>query len=210
MISYRACKTTGMNSTSLGVKQWYIILTSWDLVIHYLVSAVVSSEEKVLQWGPDNVLTPCVSQFTRRSWGCQLFIIIKSPSSSINDTWLKSQTYDPLGAPETTLRKHTASIINWNTLFHSIIYTTICFKLYFFIIQSKYSCLLDSSLRIFRIKTYINNNIASCAIWLWNMVSYIKGRTQAKGIWKQDPEANIWAQKGLKWGGDKAPQWGTS
>ena len=38
-----------------------------------------------------------------------------------------------------------------------------------------------------------NNNIASCAIWLWNMVSYIKGGIQAKGIWKQDPEANIWA-----------------
>ena len=35
-------------------------------------------------------------------------------------------------------------------------------------------------------------NIANCAIWLWNMVSYIKGGTQAKGIWKQDPEANIW------------------
>ena len=25
-----------------------------------------------------------------------------------------------------------------------------------------------------------------------SMVSYIKGGTQAKGIWKQDPEANIW------------------
>ena len=29
-----------------------------------------------------------------------------------------------------------------------------------------------------------------------NMVSYIKGGMQAKGIWKQDPEANIWAQEG--------------
>ena len=28
------------------------------------------------------------------------------------------------------------------------------------------------------------------------MVSYIKGGMQAKGIWKQDPEANIWAQEG--------------
>ena len=36
--------------------------------------------------------------------------------------------------------------------------------------------------------------IASCAIWLWNMVSYIKGEIQAKGIWKQDPEVNIWAR----------------
>ena len=30
------------------------------------------------------------------------------------------------------------------------------------------------------------------------MDSYIKGRMQAKGIWKQDPEANIWAQEGRK------------
>ena len=30
------------------------------------------------------------------------------------------------------------------------------------------------------------------------MVSYIKGRLQAKGIWKQDPEANIWAQRGMR------------
>ena len=28
------------------------------------------------------------------------------------------------------------------------------------------------------------------------MVSYIKGGMQGKGIWKQDPEANIWAQEG--------------
>ena len=27
------------------------------------------------------------------------------------------------------------------------------------------------------------------------MVSYITGRMQAEGTWKQDPEANIWAQK---------------
>jgi hypothetical protein len=31
------------------------------------------------------------------------------------------------------------------------------------------------------------------------MVSYIKGGTQAKGIWKQDPEANILAQKEENW-----------
>ena len=30
----------------------------------------------------------------------------------------------------------------------------------------------------------------------WNTVSYIKGGLQAKSIWKQDPEANIWAQEG--------------
>ena len=28
------------------------------------------------------------------------------------------------------------------------------------------------------------------------MVSYIKGGMQAKGIWKQVPEANIWVQEG--------------
>ena len=39
---------------------------------------------------------------------------------------------------------------------------------------------------------------------------YIKGRTQAKGIWKQDPQANILAQEGWEWGVEKAPQWGTS
>ena len=47
-------------------------------------------------------------------------------------------------------------------------------------------------------------------IWLWNMVSCIKGGIQAKGIWKQDSEANIWAQEGWEWGVEKAPQWGTS
>ena len=33
--------------------------------------------------------------------------------------------------------------------------------------------------------------MASCAIWLCNM-----GGIQAKGILKQDSEANIWAQEG--------------
>ena len=37
------------------------------------------------------------------------------------------------------------------------------------------------------------------------MVSYIKGGIQAKGIWKPDPEANIWAQE-WEWGEEKAPQ----
>ena len=30
--------------------------------------------------------------------------------------------------------------------------------------------------------------------WYSFLVSYIKGGIQAKGIWKQDPEENIWAQ----------------
>ena len=41
-------------------------------------------------------------------------------------------------------------------------------------------------------------------------VSYIKGGIQVKGIWKQDPEANIWSQEEWEWGVEKAPQWGTS
>ena len=41
-------------------------------------------------------------------------------------------------------------------------------------------------------------------IVLKNMVSYIKGGIQTKGIWKQDPEANILAQKGWEWGVEKA------
>ena len=54
------------------------------------------------------------------------------------------------------------------------------------------------------------NNIAICSIWMWNMVYYIKGEIQTKGIWKQDPEANIWAQVRCEWGIQKGPQWGTS
>ena len=42
------------------------------------------------------------------------------------------------------------------------------------------------------------------------VVSFIKGGIPAKGIWKQDPEANIWAQEEWEWGVEKAPQWGTS
>ena len=38
----------------------------------------------------------------------------------------------------------------------------------------------------------------------------IMGGMQAKGIWKQDPEANIWAQEGWELGVEKVPQWGTS
>ena len=56
---------------------------------------------------------------------------------------------------------------------------------------------------------YINNlliQIASCAIWMRSMVSYIKGEIQAKGISKQDPQANISAQEGCEWGVEKTPQ----
>jgi hypothetical protein len=38
------------------------------------------------------------------------------------------------------------------------------------------------------------------------MVSYIKGGSQVKGIRKQDPEANIWAQEEYEWRVEKASQ----
>ena len=57
---------------------------------------------------------------------------------------------------------------------------------------------------------YSSPNIVSFAIWLWNIVSYIKGGMQDKDIWKQDPEANIWAQEGWEWGVKKAVQLWTS
>ena len=42
------------------------------------------------------------------------------------------------------------------------------------------------------------------------MVSYIKGGNNARGIWKQDPEANIWGQEESEVGVEMAPQWGSS
>ena len=41
------------------------------------------------------------------------------------------------------------------------------------------------------------------------MVSYIKGGTRAKGIWEQDAQGNIMAQKGWEWEMEKASQWVT-
>ena len=42
------------------------------------------------------------------------------------------------------------------------------------------------------------------------MVSYIKAGIQAKGIWKQNPEGNIWAQEEYEWGMEKDSQSGAS
>ena len=50
----------------------------------------------------------------------------------------------------------------------------------------------------------MQNNISRCVTWLWNTNSHINGGTQAKGIWKLDPETNIWAQNGWAWGVKKA------
>ena len=64
-------------------------------------------------------------------------------------------------------------------------------------------------MEVLKLLGQIRQNIFSpiCCIVL---VSYIKGGIQAKDIWKQDPEANIWAQEGWEWGVEKAPQLGTS
>ena len=62
------------------------------------------------------------------------------------------------------------------------------------IIQFKHFYLLDFSLGIWKFKD-INNNITICVIWLWDMVFFVEGETQANGIWKQDPEANILMMK---------------
>ena len=45
--------------------------------------------------------------------------------------------------------------------------------------------------------------IAGYAIWLWNAISYIMEGTQAKSMWKQDPETKLLAQKGGEWGVEK-------
>ena len=42
--------------------------------------------------------------------------------------------------------------------------------------------------------------------WLWNMVSYIKSETQAKGILKHKPEVG---PKLIRMGSGEALQWGT-
>jgi hypothetical protein len=69
---------------------------------------------------------------------------------------------------------------------------------YYYSVQTLLAAwLLSKNLKI---KIYI---IASCAIWMWNMVSYIKRGMQAKGIWKLDPEANIWAPGGMSMGSGK-------
>ena len=87
-----------------------------------------------------------------------------------------------------------------------------CFRKFNFCIFLDFIFIMVLSLCHIFFETYLFYVSVSgnCAIWLWNMVSYIKGGMQAKGIWKQDPEVNIWAQEGREWGVEKAPQWGTS
>ena len=70
--------------------------------------------------------------------------------------------------------------------------------------------LLSSRLLSKNLKIKIYKTIILPAVYLWSMVSYIKGGIQAKGIWKQDHEADNWNQEGCEWWVEKAPQSGTS
>jgi hypothetical protein len=38
-------------------------------------------------------------------------------------------------------------------------------------------------------------NFACGCIWVWNLVSDIKGGTQTEGVWEQGTEENIWTEK---------------
>ena len=35
-----------------------------------------------------------------------------------------------------------------------------------------------------------------CCVWVWNLVAYIEGETQAEGVWKYGVDENIWAYEG--------------
>jgi hypothetical protein len=37
------------------------------------------------------------------------------------------------------------------------------------------------------------------SVWVWNLVSEIKGGTQTEGVWQQGAEEDIWTKEG--WGG---------
>jgi hypothetical protein len=42
-----------------------------------------------------------------------------------------------------------------------------------------------------------NYSFACGAVWVWNLVSEIKGGTQTEGVWEQGAEGNIWTEEGL-------------
>ena len=56
-----------------------------------------------------------------------------------------------------------------------------------------------------RIFLFIVYHFASCVIWMWSLVPYIKGGMKAKGIWKLDPEVNICTQVRCEWWVEKSP-----
>ena len=62
----------------------------------------------------------------------------------------------------------------------------ICYLKYWFVLLSNPTHFLNFTLRIWKLKYVKNNNIASSSIWLWNMVSYIKGGIRATVAWEQE------------------------
>jgi hypothetical protein len=54
-------------------------------------------------------------------------------------------------------------------------------------------------------------NFACGSVWVWNLVSDIKGRTQTEGVWEHSAEENIWTEE--EWGDrrlNQTAQWGAS
>jgi hypothetical protein len=44
-----------------------------------------------------------------------------------------------------------------------------------------------------------NYNFACSFVWVWNLVSDIKGRIQTEDIWKQGSDENMWTEE--EWNG---------
>jgi hypothetical protein len=43
-----------------------------------------------------------------------------------------------------------------------------------------------------------NYNFPYIFMWVWNLVSDIKGGTQTEGVWEQGAEENIWTKEGRR------------
>jgi hypothetical protein len=41
-------------------------------------------------------------------------------------------------------------------------------------------------------------NFACGSVWVWKLVSDIKGETKTEGVWEQGTEENIWTKE-IKW-----------
>ena len=71
----------------------------------------------------------------------------------------------------------------------------------YYSVQTLLSQLLSKNMKIKIYETIILPVVLNSC----KTVSYIKGGIQAKGICKQDPEANIWTQEGSRWEVEEAP-----
>jgi hypothetical protein len=81
-------------------------------------------------------------------------------------------------------KKNSLKLMN-HILFQLCTYSNTAFARYNLLVNVMYKIMSDND-------AWYN----SCTI---NMVFNNKGGKQAKGIWKQDPEVNIWAQEGWEW-----------